>query len=140
MESIEQLENGKLLFHSYEALMAYCDKSENPLVRVVLGKEIDSLSRLFEYSDRTNEQFKGIADWDVSRVEDMNSMFAGAENFNQSLNNWDVSNVEEMGSMFWYAKNFDQPLNKWDVSNVRYMSYIFDGSKLEKMKNFPDWY
>ena len=57
MKEIEELENGKLVFHSYDALKEYCDNPDNPLDVVVLGKEIDSLHRLFEYSDRTNEQF-----------------------------------------------------------------------------------
>ena len=118
MKEIEQLENGKLVFHSYEALMAYCDKPENPLDAVVLGKEIDSLSRLFADSERTNEQFAGIENWDVSKVENMGDMFNSAKNFNQPLDNWDVSNVKDMSGMFCFAENFNQPLNSWDVSNV----------------------
>ena len=35
MEEIEQLENGKLLFHSYDALKKYCDDVNNPLDKVV---------------------------------------------------------------------------------------------------------
>ena len=120
-----QENNGKLVFHSYEALKKYCDKPENPLDVVVLGKEIDSLSRLFDYSDRTNEQFKGIADWNVSNVTDMHRMFNGAYNFNQPLNNWDVSKVWNMSGMFYRASTFNQPLNNWDVSNVEDMSDMF---------------
>ena len=44
MEEIEQLENGKLMFHSYEALKAYCDDVNNPLDKVVLGEEITALN------------------------------------------------------------------------------------------------
>ena len=40
MKEIEELENGKLMFHSYKALKKYCNKSDNPLDVVVLGKEI----------------------------------------------------------------------------------------------------
>ena len=101
MEEIDQLENGKFVFHSYEALKTYCDNPDNPLDRVVLGKEITALNSedenggikgLFEYSKRTNKQFNGIADWDVSKVKDMSLMFYGAKNFNQPLDNWDLSN------------------------------------------------
>ena len=73
MKEIERLENGKLVFHSYDALKEYCDNPEHPLDVVVLGKEIDSLPRLFFGAYRTNEQFKGIADWDVSNIK--NSSF-----------------------------------------------------------------
>ena len=44
MEEIEQLENGKLLFHSYDALKKYCDDVNNPLDKVVLGEEITALN------------------------------------------------------------------------------------------------
>ena len=134
MKEIEQLENGKLVFHSYKALKAYCDKSENPLDVVVLGKEITALNSedengniigLFKFSSRTNEQFKGIADWDVSNVEDMSYMFHGTKDFNQPLNEWDVSRVEDMAGMFQGAEKFNQPLNNWDVSNVRDMNWMF---------------
>ena len=140
MEEIEQLENGKLMFHSYEALKKYCDDVDNPLDKVVLGEEITALNSedeenggikgLFEYSIRTNKQFKGIADWDVSKVINMHGMFYVAKNFNQPIDNWDVSNVESMSGMFWGAKNFNQPiLEKWDVSKVKDMSCMFDGAK-----------
>ena len=136
-----QENNGKLVFHSYEALKKYCDKPENPLDVVVLGKEIDSLSRLFDYSDRTNEQFKGIADWnvsnfnqplnnwDVSKVWNMSGMFYRASTFNQPLNNWDVSNVEDMSDMFLDASTFNQPLDNWNVSNVTDMAFMFSDTE-----------
>ena len=124
MKDIELLD-GKLMFHSYKALKTYCDNPDNPLDVVVLGKEIDSLHRLFYSSSRTNEQFAGIENWDVSNVKDMSGMFCFAENFNQPLNNWDVSNVTDMHGMFRFAEKFNQPLNNWDVSKVGFMSYMF---------------
>ena len=44
MKEIEELENGKLVFHSYDALKAYCDDVNNPLDKVVLGEEITALN------------------------------------------------------------------------------------------------
>ena len=129
MQEIEQLETGKLVFQCYEALKTYCDNPENPLDAVVLGKEIDSLYMLFHSSSRTNEQFAGIENWDVSNVEDMRFMFCGAKNFNQPLNNWDVSNVRNMDFMFHSAHTFNQPLNNWDVSNVEDMAGMFFEAK-----------
>ena len=128
MKEIEHLENGKLMFHNYKALKAYCDDVNNPLDKVVLGKEITSLRELFLNSSRTNEQFVGIGEWDVSNVEDMSAMFDGAHAFNQPLNSWDVSNVRDMSGMFFDAKNFNQPLNSWDVSNVTDMFGMFEGA------------
>ena len=146
MEEIEQLENGKLMFHSYEALKKYCDDVDNPLDKVVLGEEITALNSedeenggikgLFEYSIRTNKQFKGIADWDVSKVINMHGMFyvmygmfKGAEKFNQPLEKWDVSKVKDMSCMFDGAKSFNQPIGNWDVSKVSNMYGMFKGAE-----------
>ena len=125
MKDVELLENGKLVFHSYDALKAYCDKPENPFDRVVLGKEITSLRELFLNSSRTYEQFAGIGEWDVSNVNNMACMFYGAKSFNQPIGNWDVSKVWNMSGMFYRASTFNQPLNNWDVSNVEDMSDMF---------------
>ena len=130
MKEIEHLENGKLMFHSYEALKKYCDDVDNPLDKVVLGEEITALCGydefsedivgLFENSKRTNEQFAGIENWDVSNVTDMNGMFCFAENFNQPIGNWDVSKVTNMYGMFKGAEKFNQPLDNWNLSNKPY--------------------
>jgi surface protein len=122
-------ESDKIVFHSYKELKKYCDDPENPLDVVVLGKEITSLRDLFYKSSRTNKQFKGIEDWDVSNIEDMSDMFRSAENFNQPLDKWDVSNVTEMPGMFRDAKSFNQPIGNWDTSNVTIMSYMFQGAE-----------
>ena len=70
-----------------------------------------------------------LNDWNVSNVEYMNSMFAGATSFNQPLNNWNVSSLSwhdnevfldfngymasstNMESMFQGAISFNQPLH-----------------------------
>lgn len=59
---------------------------------------ITDMSSLFSYAER--KDFSGIESWDVSNVENMSEMFAGAEKFNQSLESWDISNVDEMEDMF----------------------------------------
>ena len=41
-----------------------------------------------------------IAEWDVSRVEDMEDMFYGASQFNADLSKWDTSRVTTMYKMF----------------------------------------
>ena len=73
---------------------------------------------------------------DVTKVEDMNSMFEGFS-FNGDISKWDVSNVKYMQFMFHNSK-FNGDLSKWNVSNVEDMSYMFKGSPLDG--NEPDWY
>ncbi|WP_422105442.1 BspA family leucine-rich repeat surface protein [Winogradskyella sp.] len=67
--------------------------------------------------------------WDVSNVETMQGMFAGATNFNQDISNWNVSYVESMNEMFSEATNFNQDLSSWDVSNVDDMRWMFEGAQ-----------
>ena len=140
MEEIEQLENGKLMFHSYEALKKYCDDVDNPLDKVVLGEEITALNS----EDEENGGIKGsmsgmfwgaknfnqpIGNWDVSKVTNMYGMFKGAEKFNQPLEKWDVSKVKDMSCMFDGAKSFNQPIGNWDVSKVSNMYGMFKGAE-----------
>ena len=104
MEEIEQLENGKLLFHSYDALKKYCDDVNNPLDKVVLGEEITALN-----SEDENGNVEGLFEdsgrnWDVSNVTDMNGMFLNAKNFNQPLNEWGIEDYNALGLPADYEK------------------------------------
>ena len=141
MNDTEYLSNGKIVFHSYDALKKYCDFPYNPLDKVILGEEITALNKvvrtyydgspkyegLFEYSKRTI--FSGIENWDVSNVTDMSCMFLCTKFFNQPIGNWDVSNVTDMSGMFFGAESFNQPIGDWDVSNVTDMREMFFGAK-----------
>ena len=69
-----------------------------------------------------------IGTWDVSRVTDMNRIFAGAESFDGDLSKWDVSGVKNMQAMFLRAKSFNGDLSNWDVSNVNDMHGMFMGA------------
>ena len=46
--------------------------------------------------ERIVDKYGEISNWDVSKVTNMDSMFAGATSFNQPLKNWNVSNVTNM--------------------------------------------
>ena len=66
-----------------------------------------------------------ISEWDVSRVTDMNGLFAAASAFNQPLAAWNVSRVTDMHLMFQGASAFNQPLAAWNVSRVTNMRAMF---------------
>ena len=42
-----------------------------------------------------------IADWDVSAITDMGSLFYQLKNFNADISNWDTSSVTTMKQMFY---------------------------------------
>ena len=57
---------------------------------------------------------QNLDNWNVSKVEQMQQMFARS-NFNKNLVNWDVSNVKNMKSMFYNNQKFNQDISGWDV-------------------------
>ena len=80
-----------------------------------------------------------LSNWDVSKVENMQEMFEGCENFTgKGLENWDVSNVLNMEYMFRICKKLNCDLSNWNVSNVKNMYNMFYGCN--SLKNTPSWY
>ena len=79
-----------------------------------------------------------LNNWNVSNVTNMNYMFENATSFNQPLNKWNVSNVTDMWCMFWGAESFNQPLNNWNVSNVTDTEGMFqDASSFNQPLHAP---
>jgi surface protein len=64
-----------------------------------------------------------ISEWDVSRVVNMEWMFASSS-FNDDISRWNVSSVINMRGMF-IDSNFNSNISNWDVSNVKYMEGMF---------------
>ncbi len=77
------------------------------------------------FLNKTDEFNGSIANWDVSNVTTMHSMFSRATNFNQDISNWDVSNVTDISFMFLGAESFNQDISGWNVSNVVTMRATF---------------
>lgn len=48
-----------------------------------------------------------IADWNMSKVTNMNRLFYLADNFNSNISQWVVSNVTDMEDMFNFATVFN---------------------------------
>ena len=62
---------------------------------------------------------------DLSKVTNMELMFAGCTSFNQPLNEWNVGEVTNMDHMFSDCRAFNQSLSKWNVSKVEDMERLF---------------
>ena len=71
------------------------------------------------------EEIIGIEKWDVSNVENMEDMFYKCELFNQDISKWNMSKVTNISGMFYRCYKFNKPLNNWDVSSVENMQDMF---------------
>ena len=84
----------------------------------------NNMNRMFFGSTAYNS---GPADWDVSSVSDMSSMFEMATTFDGNLSAWSFGadpDVTTTSRMFYGAKKYNQ-LSKFDVSAVTTMVSMY---------------
>jgi surface protein len=84
---------------------------------------------------------QNIGGWDVSSVTSMSSMLRSTS-FNNGgsgdINDWDTSAVTAMNNMLLNASSFNQPIGGWDVSNVVNMASMFNGASSFN-QDIGDW-
>lgn len=87
---------------------------------------------------------QALANFDTSKVTDMDWMFMEAFSFNQPLNSFDTSNITTMKEMFKEASSFNQDIFKWDTSKCKNnMRDMFKGAptkKADKPKGARGWF
>ncbi len=67
-------------------------------------------------------------------------MFFAATAFNGDISKWDVSNVENMETMFNGATAFNQDLTAWvDKSGRRNITNMFSRANAMQASNKPNW-
>ncbi|CAB4137055.1 Bacterial surface protein 26-residue repeat [uncultured Caudovirales phage] len=81
-----------------------------------------------------------IANWDVSNVENMTSMFYRCRGgFNTNLGSWNTANVTNMSSMFYFTSEFQGlGIENWNTGNVTNMSNMFYQSQSFN-RNINNW-
>ena len=137
----------------YSEDLEYCPKTKKELIDIIymlLDKDktdfncidtslITDMSDLFTDSIFENLVFD-VSNWDVSKVTNMDSMFAGCIKFDCDLSNWDVSNVKTMSNMFVICRSFTgKGLENWDVSNVTNMEFMFSECEDFEGKSIENW-
>jgi surface protein len=68
---------------------------------------------------------RGLNEWNVANVTNMQSAFFNTTVFNQNIAAWNVGNVTNMAAMFQNALSFNQNIAAWNVANVTNMVRMF---------------
>ena len=94
-------------------------------LNVINTSKITDMSYLFDNTEF--HKFCGdVSQWNVSNVENMDSLFFGCYDFDCDLSQWNVSQVKDMEYMFGACENFKgRGLEKWNVSRVKNMGAMF---------------
>ena len=87
---------------------------------------VNDLTSMFSGAEKFNGD---IGDWNVSTIITMENMFHGAHAFNQDLNRWDVSAVTNMEQMFRYNHVFNGNIRDWNTSTVTNMRGMFESTR-----------
>jgi len=102
----------------------YFAGADNLRVTATDSPDLSETTNLFE-AFYSADLFNGpVAQWDVSNVTNMGSLFYNTT-MGEDISNWDTSSVTDMSDMFWNAGCFNAPIGEWDVSSVRDMHGMF---------------
>ena len=86
-------------------------------------------------------QGEGMSNWDVSNVQNFNSLFDNCRAFVSDLSAWDTSSATNMAVMFRDCKVYNSDLSGWDVSKVTNARYFASGANRDwnpvHQPNFP---
>lgn len=82
------------------------------------------------------ETYGPIETWDVSRVDDFESLFVNYCGFGYNLSSWKTGGVTDMSKMF-RSSTFNGEIDMWDTSSVSTMINMFDSSTFDG--NIDSW-
>ncbi len=126
---VSEVTNMDDLFSCHEIDLGSKYKDLNPDISEWNVSKVRNMQRIFAFCKNFNQD---ISRWDVRKVEDMYYMFYHCENFNKDLSDWNVGKVENMYAMFAGCYTFNQDLSNWDVSKVEHMNFMFDDCPIKE--------
>eukprot|EP00978_Attheya_sp_CCMP212_P041886 scaffold246015_cov55-Attheya_sp.AAC.2 len=109
------------------------------------GDELQIAVKKYEqYNPNDAEEFTTtygwpIGRWNVSNVQNFESVFEYRESFKKSIGSWNVSNATSMSWMFDETSSFNQDISSWDTLNVTEMHWMFSGASSFNQQDNLSW-
>ena len=104
---------------------------------------ITDMSDLFHRVNHLSKykiQFIDISKWDVSNVEDFESMFERCSNFTSDLLRWDFSSAKNVNFMFLNCSKFNSEVGEWKFNpELTNMLRMFDGCESFEGDELDQW-
>lgn len=128
---VHQFNFGNNLKLLKKAVAMYCDQRETAIDKYGhIGywnvSKINNFTSLFAGRSDFNDN---INSWDMSNAINIKNMFKDAHSFNKPLDQWKLGNVTDMSGVFHNAVNFNQPIDKWDTSSCKTMTSMFENAE-----------
>jgi hypothetical protein len=111
-------------------------------VPVIIPLELNTRAGLVSMFSRTiffGGPFTGnatFASWDVSGIENFNTMFKGTS-FNEDISSWNMSSAIDLTNML-YGTSFNQDISSWNIGNVTSISGLFRNNTVFS-QNLDSW-
>ncbi len=99
--------------------------------------KVTNLEGMFAYSFTFNGDLSG---WNTGTIESMQEMFERAYSFEGiGLETWKTQNVTDMAGMFKNATSFNADLGNWNTENIIVMTSMFRGATGFEGIGLEDW-
>ena len=83
---------------------------------------VDNMAFMFAGAAAFNQD---LSSWNTHKVMNFSHMFAQATSFTSDLSGWNTQSAVDMTAMFWKAENFDSNLNGWNTDSVKFIGGMF---------------
>ncbi len=123
---IDVLQWGDIAWTSMESAFRECINMTISAIDIPDLSRVEEMSTMFRGATSLVEG--GLANWEVSNVKSMRLMFDGATSFNENISRWNTVNLEDMIAMFRSANAFNQPIGDWEIGKVTALTETFLGA------------
>lgn len=125
--------SGTIIFAAFDDIRSLADTESRP--QGFGGWDVSNVQNfnsMFRYAEYGSFVNFDLEYWDMSSAIFISGMFFGCRDFNAPIGNWDVGNVTNMPSTFNGTYSFNQPIGNWDTSKVSTMQSMFQNSRFNQ--------